>query len=70
MTSNASSRRPISQISVKPLFRVVFVAALANVGSTLGTVAYFALLFPALGIDPTVLISQGAANIWSILTGA
>ncbi|HOV67164.1 MAG TPA: TraB/GumN family protein [Methanoregulaceae archaeon] len=60
----------LSDLRKNPLFRVVFVAALANVGSTLGTVAYFALLFPALGIDPTVLISQGAANIWSILTGA
>ncbi len=59
-----------TELRQNPLFRVVFVAALANVGSTLGTVAYFALLFPALGIDPTVLLQQGAANIWAMVTGA
>lgn len=59
-----------TELRQNPLFRVVFVAALANVGSTLGTVAYFALLFPALGIDPSVLLQQGAANIWAMVTGA
>ncbi|KAF5051959.1 TraB family protein [anaerobic digester metagenome] len=59
-----------SELRQNPLFRVVFVAALANVGSTLGTVAYFALLFPALGIDPTLLVSQGAENIWRLVIGA
>ncbi len=59
-----------SELRQNPLFRVVFVAALANVGSTLGTVAYFALLFPALGVDPTLLVSQGAENIWRLVIGA
>ena len=59
-----------SELRQNPLFRVVFVAALANVGSTLGTFAYFALLFPALGIDPTLLVSQGAENIWRLVIGA
>ena len=48
-----------------PLFRVVLVAALANVGSTLGTFAYFLFIFPALGIDPGILITQGFGNMWS-----
>ncbi|OPY36447.1 MAG: TraB family protein [Methanoregula sp. PtaU1.Bin051] len=52
-----------------PIFRVVLVAALANVGSTLGTVLYFIVIFPWLGIDPGVLISQGFANIWQAATG-
>lgn len=52
-----------------PLFRVVLVAAIANVGSTLGTIIYFIFIFPWLGIDPTVLITQGFANIWQSLTG-
>lgn len=47
-----------------PLFKVVLVAALANVGSTLGTILYFIVIFPWLGIDPTVVIAQGFANMW------
>jgi pheromone shutdown protein TraB len=50
------------------LFRVVMVAALANVGSTIGTFAYFFLIFPALGIDPGVMIGQGMTNFWHWLT--
>ncbi|HON81032.1 MAG TPA: TraB/GumN family protein [Methanoregulaceae archaeon] len=46
-----------------PLFKVVLVAALANVGSTLGTILYFIFIFPILGIDPGVLISEGIGNM-------
>jgi len=59
-----------SELRQNPLFMVVLVAALANVGSTLGTVAYFLLLFPALGVDPSVLLGQGAENLWRLLVGA
>jgi len=52
-----------------PLFRVVLVAALANVGSTLGTILYFMFIFPMLGIDPGVLISQGITNMWNAFMG-
>ncbi|MDK2916897.1 MAG: hypothetical protein PWR25_1454 [Euryarchaeota archaeon] len=52
-----------------PLFRVVLVAALANVGSTLGTVAYFVFIFPILGIDPAVVISEGFSNMVEMLQG-
>ncbi|MDD1715841.1 MAG: TraB/GumN family protein [Methanolinea sp.] len=51
-----------------PLFRVVLVAALANVGSTVGTVVYFVFIFPMLGIDPGVLVTQGLGNMWQALT--
>jgi len=47
-----------------PLFKVVVVAALANVGSTLGTILYFIVIFPWLSIDPTIVITQGFANMW------
>jgi len=47
-----------------PLFKVVLVAALANVGSTLGTVLYFIVIFPWLGIDPTVVVGQGFSNMY------
>ncbi len=52
-----------------PLFRVVLVAALANVGSTLGTVAYFVFIFPVLGIDPTVVIAEGFSNMIRMIAG-
>ena len=52
-----------------PLFRVVLVAALANLGSTIGTIAYFMFIFPVLGIDPGVLFSEGLANMWAAIQG-
>jgi len=52
-----------------PLFRVVLVAALANVGSTLGTIAYFLFIFPILGIDPTVVIADGFSNMLQMILG-
>jgi pheromone shutdown-related protein TraB len=52
-----------------PLFRVVLVAALANLGSLLGTLLYFIFVFPVLGIDPRVVISTGLQNMWAFLTG-
>lgn len=52
-----------------PLFRVVIVAALANVGSTIGTFAYFIFVLPVLNLDPTLLITQGFGNMWQWITG-
>lgn len=52
-----------------PLFRVVLVAALANVGSTLGTFAYFIFIFPVLGIDPAVVIVDGFSNMLQMIQG-
>lgn len=57
----------ISAMMKVPLFRVVLVAALANLGSTLGTILYFLFIFPVLGIDPAVLITQGVANMGDAL---
>lgn len=51
-----------------PLFKVVIVAALANVGSTIGTFVYFFFIFPMLGVDPAVVISQGLSNLWHAIT--
>lgn len=59
-----------AEMQQNPLFRVVWVAALANIGSTLGTIAYFVLLFPALGVDPAVMLQQGAENIWQVIIGS
>lgn len=52
-----------------PLFRVVLVAALANVGSTLGTIAYFVFIFPVLGIDPAMVIGDGFSNMLQAIAG-
>ncbi len=51
-----------------PLFRVVLVAAVANIGSTIGTFAYFIFIFPVLGIDPGVVLLQGWENFMQFLT--
>ncbi|WP_292729367.1 TraB/GumN family protein [Methanoculleus sp.] len=58
-----------SEMRKIPLFRVVLVAALANVGSTLGTVAYFIFIFPVLGIDPAVVIVDGFSNLVQMIQG-
>jgi pheromone shutdown-related protein TraB len=52
-----------------PLFKVVLVAAAANLGSFLGTILYFIFVFPVLGIDPIVVISTGINNMWAWITG-
>ena len=53
----------LSEMIQIPLFRVVLVAALANIGSTLGTIIYFIFIFPILSIDPGLLISEGVRNM-------
>lgn len=59
----------LSEMMRIPLFRVVLVAALANIGSTLGTILYFIFIFPMLGIDPAVLVTQGFQNMWDGVLG-
>lgn len=53
----------LTEMAKVPLFKVVLVAALGNLGSILGTVLYFIFLFPLLGIDPVQVISQGVQNM-------
>jgi len=52
-----------------PLFKVVLVAALANLGSLIGTVLYFFLVFPLLHIDPVTVISAGVHNMYVAVIG-
>jgi pheromone shutdown-related protein TraB len=59
----------LTAMSKIPLFRVVLVAALANLGSLLGTALYFIFVFPVLNIDPGVVISSGLHNMWVFATG-
>ena len=57
----------ISEMAKIPLFKVVLVAALGNLGSLLGTILYFIFVFPVLGIDPGIVIADGIHNmgIWA-----
>jgi pheromone shutdown-related protein TraB len=59
----------LSEMMNIPLFRVVLVAALANLGSTIGTILYFIFIFPLLSIDPGVVIGQGIGNMWLAIQG-
>ena len=59
----------IGEMARIPLFKVVLVAALANLGSLLGTILYFIFVFPLLHIDPVVVISTGVHNMWAWATG-
>jgi len=59
----------LSDMAQIPLFKVVLVAALGNLGSILGTVLYFIFVFPVLGIDPVVVISTGVHNMAAWVTG-
>jgi hypothetical protein len=47
----------------------VLVAALANVGSSIGTFAYFIFIFPVLGIDPAMVIGDGFSNMLQAIAG-
>ncbi len=59
----------LSDMARIPLFKVVLVAALGNLGSILGTILYFIFVFPVLGIDPVVVISTGVHNMVTWATG-
>ncbi|MDD1676771.1 MAG: TraB family protein, partial [Methanomicrobiales archaeon] len=51
-----------TELRKNALFRVILVAALANVGSTLGTVIYFFFVFN--GLDMGTVIATGFGNMW------
>ncbi len=57
----------IAEMAKIPLFKVVLVAALGNLGSLLGTILYFFFLFPFLGINPVDVITLGVHNmgVWA-----
>jgi pheromone shutdown-related protein TraB len=59
----------LTEMARIPLFRVVLVAALANLGCMIGTFLYFIFLFPVLGIDPVVVISTGFGNMAAWMAG-
>ncbi|MDD1661035.1 MAG: TraB family protein, partial [Methanomicrobiales archaeon] len=52
-----------------PLFRVVLIAAVANLGCMIGTFLYFIFLFPVLGIDPVVVVTTGFQNMAAWFAG-
>jgi pheromone shutdown-related protein TraB len=58
-----------AQMRKIPLFRVVLVAAITNVGSTIATFAYYLTVLPLLHIDPAVVFVSGLGNLWNYLVG-
>ncbi len=54
----------IREMARIPLFKVVLVAALANLGSLIGTALYFLLVFPLLHLNPVTIISSGLHNMY------
>jgi pheromone shutdown-related protein TraB len=62
----------ISEMFSVPLFKILLVAAAANIGSTIATFAFFIFLTPLLGVDlemMTGILTTGFANLWAFLTG-
>jgi pheromone shutdown-related protein TraB len=59
----------LGQMRKNPLFKVVLVAALANIGSIVGTFAYIIFIMPILGIDPRIILSDGLTNLMAYLGG-
>ncbi|HJJ48749.1 MAG TPA: TraB/GumN family protein [Methanocorpusculum sp.] len=55
-----------------PLFKILLVAAAANIGSILGTVCFFVFLTPVLGVSVDAmkdLLFQGFVNMWNCISG-
>jgi pheromone shutdown-related protein TraB len=55
-----------------PLFRILLVAAVANIGSSIATFCFFIFLTPLLGVDldmMTQILLTGLQNFWNFLTG-
>jgi pheromone shutdown-related protein TraB len=59
----------ITDMARIPLFKVVLIAAVANLGCMIGTFLYFIFLFPVLGIDPVVVVTTGFQNMAAWFAG-
>ncbi len=62
----------IGEMFSVPLFKILLVAAAANIGSTIATFAFFIFLTPLLGVDlemMTGILTTGFTNLWAFLTG-
>ena len=55
-----------------PLFKILIVAAAANIGSIIATITFFIFLTPLLGVNlemMTNILMTGLTNLWAFLTG-
>ena len=62
----------IGEMFSVPLFKILLVAAAANIGSTIATFAFFIFLTPLRGVDlemMTGILTTGFTNLWAFLTG-
>ena len=65
-----SKAESLKEMFSVPLFRILLVAALANVGSILGTVCFFVFLTPVLGVDIDMMkdiLITGFKNLWNFI---
>jgi pheromone shutdown-related protein TraB len=61
----------IEELLSIPLFHILFVAAVANIGSTFATICFFVFLTPLLGVDlsmMTQILMTGLSSLWQFLT--
>jgi pheromone shutdown protein TraB len=66
-----SKTNSIEEMFSIPLFRILIVAAVANIGSSLATVCFFVFLTPLLGVDlgmMTQIFATGSSNLWQFVT--
>jgi len=66
-----SRANSIEEMLSVPLFRILVVAAVANIGSMLATVCFFVFLTPLLDVDldtMTQILMTGLSNLWQFLT--
>lgn len=60
----------VKEMCAIPLFKIILVAAAANIGSILGTVAFFVFLTPVLGVDVDMMkeiLFTGFKNLWQFI---
>ncbi len=65
-----SKAESIGQMFSVPLFRILLVAAAANIGSTIATVCFFIFLTPLLGVDVEMMkeiLLTGFSNLWNFI---
>jgi len=67
-----SKAETIGEMFSVPLFKILIVAAAANIGSMIATFAFFIFLTPLLGVNlemMTNILMTGLTNLWAFLTG-
>ncbi|HJK02320.1 MAG TPA: TraB/GumN family protein [Methanocorpusculum sp.] len=68
--NSISQAKSIGELLTIPLFHILIVAAMANIGNALATICFFLFLTPLLGVDlnmMTQILWDGLSNLWHCL---